>query len=457
MFDSFTKKITGILDKLKKSGTLSETDIENSMREIRIALLSADVSLSVVKKFIESVKEKALGQDVLKSLSPGQTIVKIVRDNLVELLGGTSTQTSTQNNKIDFSKTPTKIMLVGLQGAGKTTSAAKIANLFKKQYPNKSVLLSSIDVYRPAAIDQLKILAEKISADFFETDLKQSAVKNAKTFSDLSRAKTTDLLILDTAGRLQIDEVKMDELEEVKSIFCPDEILLVADIMTGQEAINIADTFNKKLGLTGIILTRVDGDAKGGVALSMKDVTGVPIKYVGTGEGVDKIEPFYPERMADRILDMGDVISLIEKAQMSLGAEATDEAAAQKIMSGSFDLEDFSDNLKRLNKLGGIMGVAKFLPQFSKISDAMAEKGISDNFADKYIAIINSMTALERRNPNLLNASRKKRIAAGSGTNVQEVNKLLKQFENMKSMFRIVKNMSGKKGFMDKIKQGFKR
>lgn len=453
MFDSFTKKITGIFDRLKNSGRISETDIENFLREIRIALLSADVSLSVVKKFTEAVKEKALREEVLKAISPGQMIIKIIRDNLVKILGGISNQGS----KIDFSKTPTKIMLVGLQGTGKTTSAAKIANLFKKQYTNKSVLLSSVDVYRPAAIEQLKILAQKISVDFFEIDLKQNAVKNTKMFSELPKAKTTDLIILDTAGRLQIDETKMNELEDVKNIFCPDEILLVADIMTGQEAINIADSFNKRLGLTGIILTRVDGDAKGGVALSMRDITGVPIKYIGTGEGLDKIEPFYPERMADRILDMGDVVSLIEKAQISLGAEETDEDAAKKILNGSFDLTDFSNNLKRLNKLGGIIGVAKFLPQFSKISDIMEEKGITSNFTDRYIAIINSMTPLERKNPNLLNSSRKKRISAGSGTSVQEVNQLLKQFENMKSMFRLIKNMSHKKGFMDKIKQGFKK
>lgn len=447
MFDLLTSKITKVLDKLKNSGVLTESNISEALREIRIALLSADVSLAVAKKFIDDVKNEALGKEVLKSLSPSQMIIKIVRNNLIKVLGGTKT-------KIDFSKTQTKIMLVGLQGAGKTTTAAKIVQLFKKRYENKSSVLCSIDVYRPAAIEQLKLLAKKVETDFFDIDLNKKIEDNVKDFMSYGALNSTDLLVLDTAGRLQIDEEKMDELIKLKKVFQPDEILLVADITTGQEAINIAKTYNDLLDLTGIILTRIDGDAKGGVALSMKDVTGVQIRYLCTGEAIDKIEEFHAERIADRILDMGDVISLIEKAQVNFEQNEL-ENSAQKMLTGKFDLNDFADNLRKLNKLGGITGVAKFLPQFNKISDLMQNHGISDNITDRYMAIINSMTKLERKNANILDASRKKRIAAGSGTSIQDINKLLKQFAAMRDMFKMVKNMSGKKGFMDKFAAKF--
>lgn len=432
MFDIFTKKIVSVLDKLKKSGTLTEKDIDNALREIRIALLSADVSLSVAKKFIANIKEKASGQEVMKSLSPGQTVVKIVRDELIKLL-------DSENNKIDFSRSPTKIMLVGLQGAGKTTMCAKIANLFRKQYKGKTVSMTSVDFYRPAAIEQLSILSQKINANFYVPDTSKKVVKNVENFLNEGRKNACDLMILDTAGRLQIDEEKMDELEDLKKVFEPHEIILVADITTGQDAINIAKTFHEKLNITGIILTRVDGDAKGGVAISMRDVTGVPVKYIGTGENIDRIEQFIPERIADRILDMGDILSLIEKTRESISDDDI-MSTAQKMMTGNLDLNDFADILKKMQKMGGFMSLLKFMPQFSKISEVIGDRKIDEKMPNRVIAMINSMTKLERKNPSILDASRKKRIVAGSGTTIQELNRLLKQFEDMKKMFKIMKN-----------------
>ncbi len=432
MFDIFTKKIVSVLDKLRNSGTLTEKDIDLALREIRISLLSADVSLSVAKKFIENIKEKASGQEVMKALSPGQTVVKIVRDELVKLLGS-------ENSQIDFSRSPTKIMLVGLQGAGKTTMCAKIAHLFKKQNKSKTVSLTSVDFYRPAAIEQLSILSQKIDANFYSPDTSKKSAKNVENFLKNGKEMDYDLMILDTAGRLQIDEEKMDELEELKEVFNPNEIILVADITTGQDAINIAKTFNEKLNLTGIILTRVDGDAKGGVAISMRDVTGVPVKYLGTGENIDKIEQFTPERIADRILDMGDILSLIEKTRESMSDDDI-MSTAQKMMSGNIDLNDFADILKKMQKIGGFMSLLKFMPQFSKISEMIGDKKIDEKMPNRVIAMINSMTKLERRNPSILNASRKKRIVAGSGTTIQELNRLLKQFEDMQKMFKIMRN-----------------
>lgn len=441
MFDSFTQKISGILNKIRGSGTLTAGDIDSALREIRVALLSADVSVDVAKKFIADVKEEALGEKVIKSLSPGQMVVKIVHDHLIRTLGG-------ENEKgIDFSKNPTKIMLVGLQGAGKTTTAAKIASLFQKNYPKKTAIVGSVDLYRPAAIDQLRTLANQAKCSFFETDLSDSAKKNAKNFLDLAKKNVNDLVILDTAGRLQIDQEKMNEIKELEQVFNPDEILLVADIMTGQEAINIAKQFAETVKVTGIVLTRVDGDAKGGVALSMKAATGIPIKYLSIGEKLDQIEVFHPERIASRMLDMGDVMSLVEKAQATLNQEDL-MSSTQKMLSGQFDLDDFADNLKKMSSLGGITGIVKYLPGFQGINEVMKDNKIDNSILTKNLAIISSMTKFERKHSSMINGSRRKRIADGSGTTVQDVNRLLKQFEGIQKVMKRLKNMQGKGNIM---------
>lgn len=435
MFNSFSEKISSIFDKLKRSGVLREEDVDTALREIRIALLEADVSLDIARKFISEVKERAVGQNVLKSVSPGQMVIKIVYDYIVELLG--------KSEPINLNKSPYKIMLVGLQGAGKTTTAAKLANFFSKK--NKKILLASTDIYRPAAIEQLKILSNKVKNALFlqdESDKNLSAAEIAKNALKNLKENDSNVLIIDTAGRLQIDDVKMDELVELEKIIQPDEIILVSNIMTGQESFNVAKRFSEVLNISGIILTQVDGDARGGVALSMRSVTNCPIRFLCVGEKLEDIEPFNAERIASRMLDMGDIVSLVEKAQENFSQE---EAVAdlKKMQSGVFTFDDLASQMERMSKMGGLKMIIKMLPQSKQIQDAMAAQGLSDKTIVKNLAIIKSMTKKEKVNYKLLNGSRKKRIAKGSGTTIQEVNKLIKQYENALTLFKRIKKGGG--------------
>jgi signal recognition particle subunit SRP54 len=435
VFNSFSEKISSIFDKLKRSGVLREEDVDTALREIRIALLEADVSLDIARKFISEVKERAVGQNVLKSVSPGQMVIKIVYDYIVELLG--------KSEPINLNKSPYKIMLVGLQGAGKTTTAAKLANFFSKK--NKKILLASTDIYRPAAIEQLKILSNKVKNALFlqdESDKNLSAAEIAKNALKNLKENDSNVLIIDTAGRLQIDDVKMDELVELEKIIQPDEIILVSNIMTGQESFNVAKRFSEVLNISGIILTQVDGDARGGVALSMRSVTNCPIRFLCVGEKLEDIEPFNAERIASRMLDMGDIVSLVEKAQENFSQE---EAVAdlKKMQSGVFTFDDLASQMERMSKMGGLKMIIKMLPQSKQIQDAMAAQGLSDKTIVKNLAIIKSMTKKEKVNYKLLNGSRKKRIAKGSGTTIQEVNKLIKQYENALTLFKRIKKGGG--------------
>ncbi len=435
MFNSFSEKVSGIFSKLRRSGVLKEEDVDTALREIRIALLEADVSLDIARKFISEVKERAVGQNVLKSVSPGQMVIKIVYDYIVELLG--------KSKPIDLNKSPYKIMLVGLQGAGKTTTAAKLANFFSKR--NKKVLLASTDIYRPAAIDQLKILSKKVKNALFlqdENSKNLSAKEIAKNALKNLKESDSNVLIVDTAGRLQIDEVKMDELIELEKVIQPDEVILVSNIMTGQESFNVAKHFSEALNISGIILTQVDGDARGGVALSMKSVTNCPIRFLCVGEKLEDIEQFNAERIASRMLDMGDIVSLVEKAQENFSQEEA-FADLKKMQSGVFTFDDLASQMERMSKMGGLKMIIKMLPQSKQIQDAMAAQGLSDKTIVKNLAIIKSMTRKEKANYRLLNGSRKKRIAKGSGTTIQEVNKLVKQYENALTLFKRIKKGGG--------------
>jgi len=435
LFNSFSEKVSGIFNRLRRSGVLREEDVDTALREIRIALLEADVSLDIARKFISEVKERAVGQNVLKSVSPGQMVIKIVYDYIVELLG--------KSEPINLDKSPYKIMLVGLQGAGKTTTAAKLANFFSKK--NKRVLLASTDIYRPAAIDQLKILSNKVKNSLFlqdENDKNLSVEEIARNSLKNLKETNPNILIIDTAGRLQIDEVKMDELVELEKIIRPDEIILVSNIMTGQESFNVAKRFSEVLNIKGIILTQVDGDARGGVALSMRSVTNCPIRFLCVGEKLEDIEPFNAERIASRMLDMGDIVSLVEKAQENFSQE---EALVdlKKMQSGIFTFDDLASQMERMSKMGGLKTIIKMLPQSKQIQDAMIAHGLSDKTIVRSLAIIKSMTKKEKINYKLLNGSRKKRIAKGSGTTIQEVNKLIKQYENALTLFKRIKKGGG--------------
>ncbi|MCR5224674.1 MAG: signal recognition particle protein [Alphaproteobacteria bacterium] len=435
MFDSFSDRISGIFEKLRRSGALKEADVDTALREIRVTLLEADVSLEVARKFIAEVKEKAVGQEVIKSISPGQLVTKIVHDHLVELLGKSSPLTPTDK--------PYKIMLVGLQGAGKTTTAAKLAHFFTKK--NKKVVLASTDIYRPAAIEQLAVLAQKINGVVFAQQNARPDL-SVQEITDLALQKTksenADVLILDTAGRLHIDDVKMDELVKIAGTIKPHEILLVADIMTGQDAINVAKKFSETLDVSGIILTRVDGDARGGVALSMRAITGREIKFLCVGEKLTDLEPFDAERIAGRLLGMGDIVALVEKAQENFSQEEA-EAAAKKMQEGVFTFDDLAVQMEKMSKLGGLKTILKMLPQSKQLESIMDAQGISDKTVARNIAIIRSMTKKEKKNHKLLNGSRKKRIALGSGTTIQEVNKLIKQYEGALDFFKKMKKHGG--------------
>lgn len=426
-----------IFDKLKKRGALSEADVEAALREIRVALLEADVALPVVKDFVNQVKERAVGQEVIKSITPGQMVVKIVHDQLVSILGS-------ENVALDLATNPPAVMMVvGLQGSGKTTSTAKIAR-FLKAKKNKKILMASVDIYRPAAREQLEILGRQVEIDTLEIIEKEKPLEIVKRAYNKAKLEGYDILLLDTAGRLHVDEELMEELTALKKAVNPIETLLVADAMTGQDAVNIARNFQEKVGLTGIVLTRVDGDGRGGAALSIKAITGCPIKLLGIGEHLDQIEEFHPERIAGRILDMGDVLSLVEKAVETIDREEA-EKLAHKAGKGEFDLDDLASQLRQVSKMGGMGGLLSMLPGMGKMKERIQDAGLSDQLVKRQLAIISSMTIKERRNYKLLNGSRRKRIAGGSGTTVADVNRLLKQFQDMRDMMKRMSKV-GEKG-----------
>lgn len=433
-FEGLSEKLSNAFKKLKNKGKLSENDVKEAMREVRLALLEADVNYKVAKELTAKITERAVGQDVMESLTPGQMVVKIVNEELTELMGG-------DNARIEFaSKPPTVIMLCGLQGSGKTTHAAKLALMLKNQ--NHRPLLVACDIYRPAAIDQLKVVGAKAGVPVFERGT-QNPVKTAKEAIKNAKDYGNDIVILDTAGRLHIDEELMDELKDVKAEVEPNEILLVIDSMTGQDAVNVAKSFNEKLEISGVILTKLDGDTRGGAALSVKAVTGKPIKFAGTGEKLEDIEVFHPDRMASRILGMGDVLTLIEDAQNKIDQDKAEEMA-KKMMSNKFDFNDLNDQFAQIKKMGPLKGILAKIPG---ISNQLDNINIDDRQIDWTQAIILSMTPEERSNPSLLNPSRKRRIAAGSGRSVEEVNRLIKQLEQMQKMMKQIKNKTkGTKG-----------
>ena len=437
VFEGLADKLQQTFKKLRSRGKLSESDVNEAMREVRMALLEADVNFKVVKDFIAKVKERAVGQEVLGSLTPGQHVIKIVNEELTNLMGGTQSRITIS------SRPPTIVMLVGLQGAGKTTTAGKLALLLKKQ--NKRPLLVAADVYRPAAIKQLQELGEQLEIPVFTIDDNKNPVEIAEKAIDYALAHTRDMVIIDTAGRLHINQELMQELKAIKSTVKPHEILLVVDAMTGQDAVTVAESFNSDLGLDGVILTKLDGDARGGAALSVKAVTGQPIKFAGMGEKLDALEPFHPDRMASRILGMGDVLSLIEKAQTAIDLEQAKEME-KKLRKEDFTLDDFLDQLQQVKKLGPLEQVLSMLPGMGNLKQLKDVK-IDEKELSRVEAIIKSMTKKERRDPAIINGSRRKRIATGSGTKVQDVNKLLKQFAEAKKMMKRFQGMqkSGKK------------
>ncbi len=440
MFDALSDRLGGIFDSLTRRGVLKEQDVDEAMRGIRVALLEADVALPVVRDFIGKVKPAALGREVLRSVTPGQMVVKIVHDELVAMLGDDS------DSAISLAATPpVPILLVGLQGSGKTTTAAKLGARLKTRDRQK-VLMASLDVYRPAAQQQLAVLGEQVDVATLPIVDGQQPVDIAKRAMQAGRLGGYDVVILDTAGRLHVDEMLMDEVAAVRSVSEPHEVLLVADAMTGQDAVTVAESFNERVGLTGIVLTRVDGDARGGAALSMRAVTGCPIKLIGVGEKLDALEEFHPDRIANRILGMGDVVSLVEKVSEAVETEKA-EKLAKKLQKGEMDLNDLADQLDQLQKMGGLGGLIGMLPGVAKAQKQMAEAKIDEGMIRRQRAIIFSMTGDERQRPKVIQASRKRRIAAGSGTSVQEVNKLLKQFQTMNKMMKKVGKM-GNKGLM---------
>ncbi|PAK53119.1 signal recognition particle protein [Priestia megaterium] len=436
-FEGLADRLQSTLQKLKGKGKVNEADVKEMMREVRLALLEADVNFKVVKDFVKRVSERAVGQDVLKSLTPGQQVIKVVQEELTVLMGG-------EQSKIAVApKAPTVIMMVGLQGAGKTTTTGKLANLLRKKY-NRNPLLVAADIYRPAAIKQLETLGKQLSMSVFSLGDQVSPVEIAKQAIAHAKEEHHDYVLIDTAGRLHVDENLMEELEQIKELSNPDEIFLVVDAMTGQDAVNVADSFNKQLGLTGVVLTKLDGDTRGGAALSIRAVTDTPIKFVGLGEKMDAIEAFHPERMASRILGMGDVLTLIEKAQANVDAEKAKELEA-KLRTQSFTFDDFLEQLAQVRQMGPLDELIGMLPGANKVK-GLKNLQVDEKQINHVEAIIRSMTKAEKTNPEIINASRRKRIAKGSGRSVQEVNRLLKQFEDMKKMMKQMTNMSkGKK------------
>jgi signal recognition particle subunit SRP54 len=440
MFDALSGKLTGVFDRLGKRGALSEGDVTEALREVRLAMLDADVALPVVRDFIAKVRERALGTEVLDSISPGQQVAKIVNDVLVEALGGAGAVPLNLNNA-----PPVPILMVGLQGSGKTTTSGKIAlRLLNRE--RKRVLLASLDVQRPAAQLQLAQLAERAGVASLPIVQGQGPVEIARRAMDTGRREGFDVVILDTAGRLSIDQELMDEVRAIRAATDPAETLLVVDAMTGQDAVNTAQAFNEALQITGVVLTRMDGDARGGAALSMRHVTGAPIKLTGSGEKLDALEEFHPERVAGRILGLGDIAGLVERASETID-EAEAERVATRMMRGKFDLEDYASQLKQITRMGSISSILGMLPGLGKMKDQIEGANLDTTVFKKQAAIIGSMTKAERRAPDIIKASRKKRIAAGSGSSVQEVNKLLKQFDDMSTMMKRMSKL-GQKGMM---------
>jgi signal recognition particle subunit SRP54 len=446
MFDTLSNRLGEIFDRLRGRGTLSEDDVGAAMREIRVALLEADVALPVVRDFIAAVREKAVGQDVIRSVTPGQMVVKIVHDHLVQMLVGDGGDTRDSSSGLDLNApAPVGIMLVGLQGSGKTTTAAKIA-LRLKNRERKKVLMASLDVQRPAAQEQLAQLGRQVGVATLPVVAGERPVAITRRALDVARREGYDVVMYDTAGRLAINEELMLEVAAVREAAAPHQTILVADAMTGQDAVNVAKAFGERAGVTGIVLTRVDGDARGGAALSMRAVTGRPIVFIGTGEKIEALEPFYAERIAGRILGMGDIVSLVEKA-----AETADEDEAKKLAAklekGNFDLDDLAGQLRQLRRMGGMSSMLGMLPGIGKIKKQIDAANIDEGIIKRQEAIISSMTKAERKNPNLLNGSRRRRVAAGSGTTVPEINRLIKQYQDMSGMMKRMKKL-GQKGMM---------
>ena len=441
-FDSLTEKLTNVFKNLRGKGVLKEEDVHAAMKEVKMALLEADVNFKVVKQFVKDVEERAIGQDVMNGLNPGQMVIKIVNEEMVKLMGSETTEI-----KIEHGRT-TVIMMAGLQGAGKTTTAAKLAGKMKSK--GKKPLLVGLDVYRPAAIEQLKVNGQKMGVDVFEEGTDHKPQEIAKHAMEFAAKNGHNVIYLDTAGRLQIDDSMMQELVDIKSAVTVNQTILVVDAMTGQEAVNVASKFDEVVGIDGVVLTKLDGDTRGGAALSIRAVTGKPIFYVGMGEKLSDLEQFYPDRMASRILGMGDVLTLIEKAE-----DAIDEEAAakldKKMKKGDFDFEDYLESMKQMRKMGGLSSILSMLPGLGlggQLNTAQLENVVDEKKLARVEAIIFSMTVKERRNPKLLNPSRKNRIARGAGVDIAEVNRLVKQFEQMQKMMKQMPNMMGKKGRM---------
>src|SRR5499426_2564224 len=438
MFESLSDRLSGILDKLTRRGSLTDSDVAEAMREVRRALLEADVALEVVRSFTDKVKAKAVGQDVIKSVTPGQMVVKIVHDELIAVLGA-------DTQSIDLAaQPPVPILLVGLQGSGKTTTCAKIGYRLATR-DKKKVLMASLDVRRPAAQEQLRVLGEQTNVDTLPIVAGQMPQQIARRAIDAAKLGGYDVVLLDTAGRTHIDEDLMREASEVRDLARPHETLLVADSLTGQDAVKLAKSFEERVGLTGIVLTRVDGDGRGGAALSMRAVTGKPIKLMGTGERMDALEDFHPQRVADRILGMGDIITLVEKAAATIDAEKA-ARVAEKMRKGAFDLADLREQLMQMTQMGGMTGLMGMLPGVAKMKNQLASANLDERVLKRQVAIIDSMTPQERKHPDVLKASRKKRIAAGSGTKVEDVNRMLKMHRNMADVMKIMG--SGKRGPM---------
>ncbi|NDI33418.1 signal recognition particle protein [Chengkuizengella sediminis] len=448
-FEGLSSRLQNVFGKLKGKGKVSENDVKEAMREVRLALLEADVNFKVVKDFINKVKEKATGLEVMKSFTPGMVIIDIVNKELTALMGETQSKLNKSN------KPPTVIMMAGLQGAGKTTTTGKLAKYLQKQ--NHKPLLVAADIYRPAAIKQLQILGEQIDAPVFSLGDKANPVDIAKQGLQQAKENHNDYVIIDTAGRLHIDEDLMNELKEIKETVQPDEVLLVVDSMTGQDAVNVAESFNEQLELSGVVLTKLDGDTRGGAALSVKAVTGKPIKFAAMGEKIDALEPFYPDRMASRILGMGDMLSLIEKAQTNIDEEKAKEME-RKMRKAEFTFEDFLEQMEQVRNMGPLDQIMDMMPGMGKMKN-MKNLNVDEKQLGRVEAIVKSMTTEEKRKPEILNASRRKRIALGSGTSVKDVNRLLKQFEDMKKMMKQFSSMMGgpgKKGKKPNLGKGFK-
>ncbi|HEY0012216.1 MAG TPA: signal recognition particle protein [Allosphingosinicella sp.] len=435
MFDSLSDRLAGVFDRLRGRGALTEADVRAAMREVRIALLEADVALPVVREFVDKATEQAVGQQVLKSVTPGQQVVKIVHDALVEMLGGDASELNVAVTP------PAVVMMVGLQGSGKTTTTAKLARRLTEK-DRKKVLMASLDVNRPAAQEQLRVLGEQAKVATLPIVAGQQPVEIARRAMQAAKLQGYDVLMLDTAGRLHVDQQLMDEMKAIAGVSTPDEVLLVVDALTGQDAVNVARNFSEQVALSGVVLTRMDGDARGGAALSMRAVTGKPIKFAGVGEAIDAIEPFHPSRVAGRILGMGDVVSLVERAQETIKADEA-EALAKRMAKGQFDLNDLRGQLQQMQRMGGLGALAGMLPGMKKMQNAVSSSGMDGKILVHLDAIIGSMTVKERAKPELLNAKRKIRVAKGSGTTVQEVNRLLKMHQEMAGAMKKIKKMGG--------------